>query len=39
MPICSLPASMAAWRTMAWSAGVQLAQTSLLTTKISGSAT
>ena len=37
--ISCLPASMAAWRTMAWSAGVHEAQISLFTTKTSGSAT
>jgi cell division topological specificity factor len=38
--ISCLPASMAAWRTIFWSAGVQLAQTSLLAiANISGSAT
>jgi hypothetical protein len=39
MAISSLPASMAACFTISRSAGVQLFQTSLLTTKISGSAT
>jgi hypothetical protein len=35
----SLPAWIAAWRTISRSAGVQLFHTSLLATKISGSAT